>query len=468
MDRLGFAPEPFERVVAAFAAFAARLQFEAIAAIPISARDGDNVARPSPRTPWYAGPTLIAHLEGVDAAGGLAAQPMRFPVQWVNRPDAGFRGLAGTVVSGALEAGAEVAVAPSGAVTRVARIVTAEGDRARAEAGEAVTLVLTDELDVARGDLIAPARARPAVADQFAAHLVWLGREALLPGRGYEMRIGTRWTRASVSLLKHKLSVDDLDELAARTLVTNEIGFANLAVATPVAFDPYAENRDTGAFILVDRVTNETVAAGMIAHALRRASNIHHEALALDKAARSALKHQRATVLWFTGLPASGKSTVAKLVEAQLAKSGQHTMMLDGDNLRHGLNRDLGFTDADRVENVRRVGEVAKLMTEAGLIVLCAFISPFRAERRMVREMFDAGEFLEIFVDAPLEACIARDPKGLYAKARAGQIPHFTGIDSPYEAPEAPDLILDTSGDTAEESAGRVMDLLRARARILG
>ena len=388
--------------------------------------------------------------------------PFRFPVQWVNRPDQEFRGFAGTVASGRIRRGDPIRVARNGAATRVERIVTADGDVETAGAGDAVTLTLGDELDIARGDLLVPPDRRPEVADQFAAHLIWMSAEPLLPGRSYLMRIGTKWVPAMVSAIKHKLDINHLEPLAARTLAVNEIGLCNFATAVPVAFDSYESNRETGAFIIADRYTNETVGAGMIAFALRRATNIHPEHLAIEKGARARLKHQRPCIVWFTGLSASGKSTVAKLVEGHLHAAGHHTYMLDGDNVRHGLNHDLGFTDADRVENIRRVGEVAKLFVDAGLIVLCAFISPFQAERRMVRDLVGDGEFLEVFVDTPIEECRRRDPKGLYAKADLGTLKNFTGVDSPYEPPQHPDLVLLTKERDADELAGTVVEHLRA------
>ena len=349
-------------------------------------------------------------------------------------PEPDFRGFAGTIAGGSVRVGDEVVVAGSGRITRVQRIVTAAGDSDTAQAGDAVTLLLADEIDIARGDLLASPKHRPQVADQFAAHVIWMSDEHLLPGRSYLMKIGARTVPASVTELKHRLDVETLAHQAAKTLELNEIGFCNLATASAVAFDAYADNRETGAFILIDRYTNATVAAGLIAFELRRASNIHYQDITVSKDARAKLKAQRPVILWFTGLPGAGKSTIANLVEAQLHARGVHTTMLDGDNVRHGLNRDLGFTDADRVENIRRVGEVAKLMTEAGLIVLCSFISPFRAERRMVRALVGEGDFIEVFVDTPLEECIARDPKGLYKRALAGEIKNFTGIDQAYEA----------------------------------
>ena len=461
MDLAGFDQDHFDRIVGDYVTFASTLGFRSIVPIPLSARYGDNVTQRSGNTPWYHGPTLLEHLETVEVEQDLADKPFRFPVQWVNRPDHEFRGFAGTIASGRIAVGDQVVVAASGRSSRIARIVTADGDLPSAEAGQAVTLTLTDEIDVARGDMLVPAADRPEMADQFAAHLLWMDEEPMLPGRTYLMRIGNLWTQASVTAIKHRLDVNTREEHAAKTLALNEIGFCNLSAAQRVPCDPYAENRATGAFILVDRYTNRTAGAGMIAFPLRRASNIHHADFVVDKIARAALDHQKPVVLWFTGLSGSGKSTIANLVELALHQAGRHTYTLDGDNLRHGLNKDLGFTHADRVENIRRVGEVAKLFVDAGLIVLCSFISPFRAERRMVRDLLEAGEFVEIFVDTPIEECMRRDPKGLYAKAKAGAIRNFTGIDSPYEPPEAPELHLRTSGRTPEDCAEEVLAKLR-------
>jgi bifunctional enzyme CysN/CysC len=385
------------------------------------------------------------------------------PVQWVNRPHLDFRGFAGSIASGAVKAGDAVVVASSGRLSKVARVLSSNGDVDEAGAGEAVTLVLADEVDIARGDVITHPDSRPEVADQFTAHVIWMSEEKLLPGRSYLMKIGAKTTPATVTELKHRIDVNTLEKLAGKTLALNEVGFCNLATTTPIAFDPYADNRDTGAFILIDRFTNETAAAGMIAHGLRRATNIHRHDLTVSREARAQLKHQRAAILWFTGLSGAGKSVIANLVEAKLHGRGVHTVMLDGDNVRHGLNKDLGFTAADRVENIRRVGEVARLMTEAGLIVLCSFISPFRAERALVRDLAAPGEFIEIFVDAPIETVIARDPKGLYKRALAGEIKNFTGVDQPYESPEAPDLVLKSSLESADALADKVVGELELR-----
>jgi bifunctional enzyme CysN/CysC len=462
IDLVKFDEDTFDRIVGDYVAFASGLGFRSLMPIPMSARFGDNVTARSGNMPWYHGPTLLEHLEGVDVSQDLAAKPFRFPVQWVNRPDLDFRGFAGTIASGTVAPGDQVVVAASGKATRVARIVTADGDLDRAEAGQAVTLTLADEVDIARGDVLARPAERPAVADQFAAHLLWMDEEAMLPGRSYLMRIGNIWTPCSVTSIRHRVDVNTLEEHAARRLALNEIGFCNFSAGQPVPFDAYAENRATGAFILVDRFTNRTAGAGMIAYPLRRASNIHQEHFTVDKSARASLMGNSPIVLWFTGLSGSGKSTIANIVEQALHRAGRPTYSLDGDNVRHGLCRDLGFTAEDRVENIRRVGEVAKLFTDAGMIVLCSFISPFRAERRMVRDLLPQGEFIEVFVDTPIEACIERDPKGLYAKAQAGQIKNFTGIDSPYEPPEAPELHIRTAGRDAEDCAAEVLDRLRA------
>ncbi len=467
IDLVEFSAARFQQIVADYLGFAAALKFTSIASIPLSARYGDNVVHRSQRIGWYEGPTLIEQLERLDVLEGLEEKPLRFPVQWVNRPNADFRGFSGTVASGVVRPGDPVVVAVSGRESKVQRIVSADGDLPEARAGDAVTLTLADEVDIARGDVLAHAHARPEVVDQFAAQVLWMVEEPMLPGRSYLLRIGTRYVPARVTSLKHKVDVNTLEHIAAKTLGLNEIGFCNLVTASPVALDAYEENRATGAFVLIDRFTNATVGAGMISFGLRRATNIHRQALLIDKSARVRLNGHRPAVLWFTGLSGSGKSTIANIVERELHAQGAHTYMLDGDNVRQGLNRDLGFTDADRVENIRRVGEVAKLFVDAGVIVLCSFISPFRAERNMVRELVDAGEFIEIFVDTPLEECRRRDPKGLYARALAGKIRNFTGIDSPYEPPENPELVLVPSPLGAEEQARRVLEQLKVRRIIV-
>jgi bifunctional enzyme CysN/CysC len=463
MDLVGFDQSIFRSITTAFERFAANLSFKSIVAIPISARHGDNVTSRSERMPWHEGPHVLGHLEHVDVEDERMGRPFRMAVQWVNRPNLDFRGYAGTIASGRVAVGDEILVASSGRGTRVKRIVTADGDLDSAAAGQAVTLTFADELDVARGDLLASARERPQVGDQFAAHLIWMSEERLLPGRRYLMKIGARTVPAAVTELKHRLDVTTLAKHAAKTLAMNEVGFCNLAVVAPVAFDPYADNRATGAFILIDRFSNATVAAGLISFALRRATNIHWQGLAVTKEARAKLKHHRPAILWFTGLSGAGKSTIANLVDSQLHSRGVHTVMLDGDNVRHGLNKDLGFTDADRVENIRRIGEVAKLMTEAGLVVLCSFISPFRAERRMVRELVEPGEFIEVFVDTPLDQCIARDPKGLYKRALAGELRNFTGVDQVYEVPEGAEIHLEAGLQRPDTLAQAVMDELAKR-----
>jgi bifunctional enzyme CysN/CysC len=466
IDLVEYAQDAFEDISAAFAAFAAPLGFKDVKAIPLSARFGDNVSESSERMPWYDGPHLLAYLESVDANDDRAARPFRLPVQWVNRPNHDFRGFAGTIASGTVRVGDEIAALPSGQVSRVKSILAPGADVDIAEAGDAVTIGLADEIDIARGDVLASARERTAVADQFAAHLVWMSAEPLLPGRSYLMKVNHVMVAATITDIKHRIDTDNLARLAARTLSLNEVGVCNVSTGRPIAFDAYRDNRTTGAFILIDRASNETVAAGMIDFALRRATNVHRQAITVSKAERAQLMHHKPAVLWFTGLSGAGKSTIANLVEAGLHARGVHTLMLDGDNVRHGLNKDLGFTEVDRVENIRRIGEVAKLMTDAGLVVLCSFISPFRAERRMVRELIPEGEFVEIFVDTPLQQCIARDPKGLYKRALAGEIKNFTGVDQAYEAPEQPELHLKAGMESAAELARRIIDEMWGRKMI--
>ena len=463
IDLVGFDETIFRTIAEEFQRFAAPLGFASSVAIPISARYGDNISAPSRNTPWFSGPDLVSRLEEIDVAGEPQAKPFRMPVQWVNRPHLDFRGFAGTIASGAIMVGDEIVAESSGRSTKIARIVTADGDLERAAAGDAVTLTLVDEMDIARGDVLATPRSRPQVADLFAAHLIWMSEEKLLPGRAYLLKIATRTLPVTVTELAHRIDVDTLAKIPAAELALNEIGFCTLATAAPIAFDPYAESREMGGFILIDRFTNATVAGGLISHGLWHATNVHRQNLAVTKEARARMKrHQKPAILWFTGLSGAGKSTIANLVESRLHAYGFHSFMLDGDNLRHGLNKDLGFSHADRVENIRRAGEVAKLMMEAGLLVLCAFISPFRAERQMVRDLVAEGEFIEIFVDTPIEDCIARDRKGLYKKALAGEIRNFTGIDQPYERPQAPDLVLQAGREAAGMLADRVVhDLVR-------
>jgi bifunctional enzyme CysN/CysC len=462
MDLVSYARETFERIVGDYSTFAAQLGFTSIVPIPISARFGDNITR-SGNMPWYQGPLLLDYLESVDIEGESADKPFRFPVQWVNRPNLDFRGYAGTVVSGTIAAGDPVVVASSGQSSRVKELLTYEGAQASAQSGDAITMTLTDEVDIARGDVLVGPASRPEVSDQFAAHVIWMSDQALVPGRSYLARIGTRTTAITVTGIKYKIDVNTREHLATHTLGLNDIGVCNLATGVPVAFDPYAQNRRTGSFIMIDRFTNHTVGAGMIDFGLRRGTNLHWQALLVGKAERAVLKHQRAAIVWFTGLSGAGKSTVANVVEQRLHTMGHHTMMLDGDNVRHGLNRDLGFTEADRVENIRRCGEVAKLMTEAGLIVLCSFISPYRAERIGVRNLVGEGEFIEVFVDTPIEECMRRDTKGLYAKAKAGTIKNFTGFDAPYEAPETPEIHLRTLDEKPDQMADRVIKALIER-----
>jgi bifunctional enzyme CysN/CysC len=462
MDLVGYDEAVFVRIADEFASLAGGFSFASVMPIPLSARDGVNVASASASTPWYSGPTLLDHLESI-AVDAEAAGPFRLPVQWVNRPDDSFRGYAGTIAGGKIHAGERITVAASGQSSTVARIVTADGDLPTARAGDAVTLVLDDEIDISRGDLLAAPQHLPDYADQFAADLVWMDEAPLLPGRPYLFRIGTRTVSGVVSRIKHKVNINSFEHLAAENLALNEVASVNVALASQTSFDHYDVNRRTGAFIMIDRVSNATVAAGMIRFGLRRATNIHRQALTVDRAARQARNHHAPAILWFTGLSGAGKSTIANLVEARLHALGAHTYLLDGDNIRHGLNRDLGFTDADRVENIRRVAEVAKLFADAGLIVLVSFISPFRAERQMARELVEPGLFQEVFVDTPIDICRQRDPKGLYRKADAGEIKHFTGIDSPYEPPEAPEFHLRTDVKSAEALADEMVSGLAAQ-----
>ena len=458
MDLVGYDETTYEHIVADYRAFAQSIGIKQFTAIPISGFKGDNITAASDNTPWYAGPSLIQHLETVevDAAAAQAA-PFRMPVQWVNRPNLDFRGFAGQIASGAIRPGDAVRIVPSGKTSTVTRIVTFDGDLDEAVAGQSVTLTLADEVDCSRGDLIATAGDPPQASDQFRATFVWMDEEALKPGRGYWLKLGTQLVTAAIQPPEYEIDVNSLEHLAAKALGLNAIGVAEFATDRPIAFEPYGTNRQLGGFILIDKFTNATVAAGMIDFSLRRADNVHWQPTAITRDDHAVMKNQTPRVLWFTGLSGSGKSTIANEVEKQLFLMNRHTFLLDGDNVRHGLNRDLGFTETDRIENIRRVGEVAKLMADAGLIVLTAFISPFRAERQMVRGMLPPGEFIEIFVDTPLEVAEARDVKGLYKKARSGDLKNFTGIDSPYEAPEKPEIRVNTVDMTPEEAAEHII-----------
>ena len=458
MDLVGYDQAVFDKIVADYAAFAQSIGISAFTPIPISGFKGDNITARSENTPWYQGPTLMAHLESVEVdATTAAAKPFRMPVQWVNRPNLDFRGFAGLIASGSVKPGDAVRVLPSGKTSTISRIVTLDGDLDEAIAGQSVTLCFADEIDCSRGDVIAVADNPPEVSSQFEATIVWMDDEAMLPGRPYWLKIGTQSVSATVQAPKYVVNVNTMEHLAAKTLDLNAIGVAELATDKPITFEPYADNRTLGGFILIDKISNRTVAAGMLHFSLRRAQNVHWQATDIGREAHAALKNQLPRILWFTGLSGSGKSTIANEVEKRLALMNRHTFLLDGDNIRHGLNKDLGFTEADRIENIRRVGEVAKLMADAGLIVLTAFISPFRAEREMVREMLPDGEFIEIFVDTPLEVAEARDVKGLYKKARSGSLKNFTGIDSPYEAPTSPEIRVNTVEMTPEEAAEHII-----------
>ncbi|MFM5916602.1 MAG: sulfate adenylyltransferase subunit CysN [Novosphingobium sp.] len=465
MDLVNYDQAVFDRIVEDYAEFAKSIGIESFTAMPISGFKGDNITAPSANTPWYAGPSLIEHLEEVEVGNAReAAGPFRLPVQWVNRPNLDFRGFAGLIAEGSVKLGDAVRVLPSGKTSTVSRIVTLDGDLDEAVAGQSITLCLADEIDCSRGDVIAAADNPPEVSDQFETTLVWLDDEAMRVGRAYWLKLGAQTVSVTVQQPKYAVNVNDAggsgSQVAVKTLELNAIGVAEIATDRPIVFEPYARNHSLGGFILIDKLTNATVAAGMLHFSLRRAQNVHWQALDVSRDAHAALKHQKPAVLWFTGLSGSGKSTIANLVEKRLHALGHHTFLLDGDNVRHGLNKDLGFTEADRIENIRRVGEVAKLMTDAGLIVLTAFISPFRAEREMVRAMLPDGKFVEIFVDTPLEVAEARDVKGLYKKARSGSLKNFTGIDSPYERPERPELRIDTTREASEAAAERIVDYI--------
>jgi bifunctional enzyme CysN/CysC len=462
MDLVDWSHEVFDAIVQEYRDFAGRIGLEEMTFIPLSALKGDNVVAPSEHTHWYHGPTLLGYLETVAVDDDTADGPFRMPVQWVNRPNLDFRGFCGRIVGGSIRPGDPVRVLPAGTTSTVARIVTMDGDLDEAIAGQSVTITLTDEIDASRGDVICAGDAPAEVADQFEAHVVWMHEDAMLPGRPYLMKIGARTVGVTLAHPKYRVDVNNLDHLAAATLELNEIGVCNLSLDRPIPFDPYGANREMGGFVIIDKLTQNTVGAGLLHFALRRSHNIHWQEVQVDKSARADMNLHRPGVVWFTGLSGSGKSTIANIVESKLHTMGVRTYLLDGDNVRHGLNRDLGFTDADRVENIRRIAEVSRLMVDAGLVVLVSFISPFRAERDLARSRVEDGEFVEVFVDTPLEVAESRDPKGLYAKARAGELANFTGIDSPYEAPESPEVTIDTTATAPEAAADRVIAELRA------
>jgi bifunctional enzyme CysN/CysC len=466
MDLVDYSQEIFTQIERDYRGFAQQIKLEAITCIPVSAVAGDNVTTRSDRTPWYSGPALLQHLETVEAVDPAQGGAFRMPVQWVNRPNPDFRGFAGLIASGVVCRGDVLRVLPSGRTSTVARVFSGEGEASSAVAGESVTLTLTDEIDVSRGDVLAAAEDPPLVANQFEATIVWMHDEPLLQGRSYLLKLATQTVTATVAPIKYRVNVNTLEHLAAKKLDLNDIGVCGLEVSSAIAFESYRDSRVLGGFILIDRLTNNTVGAGLLHFALRRSQNVHWQALDVNKVARARLSHQKPCILWFTGLSGAGKSTIANLVEKQLHADGRQTYLLDGDNVRHGLNKDLGFTDGDRVENIRRVAEVARLMVDAGLIVMVSFISPFRSERRMARGLVEAGEFIEVFVDTPLAEAEARDVKGLYKKARRGELKNFTGIDSPYEAPENPEIHLDTAQLTPEAAALRVIKHLRDAGNI--
>ncbi len=463
MDLVDYDESTYRAIVASYEQFANELAELNVTAIPISALKGDNIIHASKNTPWYAGPTLLEALETVEVDTDVGGKAFRMPVQWVNRPDLNFRGYSGTIASGQIEPGTEVKILPSERTSVVARVVTYDGDLSTAVAGQAVTLVLADEVDVSRGDVICSVSEPAQLSDQFAVHLLWMSEQALFPGRQYYLKTGTRTVPCVLTDLKHKINVNTLETQAAKRLELNEVGVGNISLSERIAFDPYRESRALGSFILIDRQTYATVGVGLFDFSLRRAENVLWQELTVDKEHRAAIKHQKPCVVWLTGLSGSGKSTIANLLESRLHDLNRHTYVLDGDNIRHGLNRDLGFTEADRIENIRRIGETAKLMVDAGLITIVAFISPFRSERRMVRDLMCEGEFIEVFVDTPLDVCEARDTKGLYKRARAGEIRNFTGIDSVYEPPEAAEMVMHTETESAEESVERLLVSLQER-----
>ena len=460
MDLVDFDQNIFQEINKNYRNFAKDLEFKNIESIPVSALEGDNIIEKSEKTDWYNGPMLMEHLETVQIEEQNESAPFRLPVQWVNRPNLDFRGFSGTVSAGNIEVGDNIVALPNAKTSKVKEILGASGEKDQATFGEAITLCLEDEIDISRGDIIAKSNERPETSDQFQAHVIWMHEEHLLPGRPYLIKTNNQTTEGVVTELKHKINVNSLEHESGKTLELNEVGLVNISLNQSIAYDPYKENKTMGSFIIIDKFNHSTVACGMIKFGLRRASNVHWQAVDVDKISRSEQKHQQAKILWFTGLSGSGKSTIANLVEKKLHAMGKHTYLLDGDNVRHGLNKDLGFTDVDRVENIRRIGEVAKLMVDSGLIVLAAFISPFKSERRMIREMVDADEFIEIFVDTPLEICEQRDVKGLYKKARSGTLKNFTGIDSTYEIPETAEIHVNTVDNSADVAADFIIKKL--------
>jgi bifunctional enzyme CysN/CysC len=466
MDLVDYSHKVFDSIENEYRTFAAEIGLDDVTCIPLSALKGDNIVEPSGHTAWYHGPTLLGFLETVPVDDEAANGPLRMPVQWVNRPDLDFRGFAGRIVGGRVRPGDEISVLPAGTTSTVERIVTMDGDLDEAIAGQSVTLTLAHEIDASRGDVICASDAPADAADQFEAHLIWMHEDAMLPGRPYLVRIGTRTVNATIGHPKYRVDVNNLDHLAATTLELNEIGVCNLSLDRPIPFDKYDDNRDTGGFVVIDKLTNVTVGAGLLHFALRRSHNIQWQSVEVDKDARAEHNHHRPAIVWLTGLSGSGKSTIADIVESKLHALGTHTYLLDGDNVRHGLNRDLGFTDADRVENIRRIAEVGALMVDAGLLVLVSFISPFRAERQLARDLVDDGVFIVVHVDTPLDIAEFRDPKGLYAKARRGELANFTGIDSPYEPPEHPEIRIDTAATSAEDAADEIISELRRRGII--
>jgi bifunctional enzyme CysN/CysC len=468
MDLVGYSENTFDQIEAKYRDFAQGLGFESIICIPMSALDGVNVTKKSNETPWHNGSALLPYLETVKVRGDLSDKPFRLPVQWVNRPNLDFRGFSGTIASGTVRPGDEIVVLPSAKRSKVKSIVTMDGELKEAGPDMAVTITLEDEIDISRGDIICAGKAPAEQTDQFAAHILWMAEDELFPGRQYLLKTANRIIPATVTELKHKVNVNTLEHMSGKTLELNEVGFCNLNLAHPVAFDPYTKNRRTGSFVLIDRRSNATIGAGLIDFSLRRAQNVHWQDLDVNKTVRASAKHQRPCILWFTGLSGSGKSTVANLVEKRLHDLGRHTYTLDGDNVRHGLNKDLGFTDADRIENIRRVGETAKLMVDAGLMVLVSFISPFQSERRMARDLMEAGEFIEVYISTPLEVCEQRDVKGLYARARRGEIKNFTGIDSAYEAPQHAEIDVDTSDIAAADAADQIVNYLQTNGYLGG